>query len=154
MKSIATKITIAATPDQIWETLLNFQDYPNWNPFIVELKGKPTEGARLEAHLKLGKQSPQVFKPEVLVVQHGKEFRWRGKLFIKGLFDGEHYFMLKELPDGQTEFIHGETFSGILSGPIMRMIKEETVKGFERMNKALQEKVLRKKPPSLLEVKP
>ncbi len=41
---------------------------------------------------------------------------------------------------GQTELIHGEQFSGLLSGPIMRMIHAETVQGFELMNRALRER--------------
>ena len=32
------------------------------------------------------------FKPNILVFEENKELRWLGKLFFKGLFDGEHKF--------------------------------------------------------------
>lgn len=141
MKRIETKITINATPGQVWATLINFQDYPDWNPFIVQLKGEAVAGTTLEAHLKVGDRAPQVFKPKVLVCRPSEEFRWLGKLFVRGLFDGEHYFQLRALPGGHTEFTHGEQFSGILSGLILKMIGADTVQGFERMNEALRVRV-------------
>lgn len=141
MKRIETKITINATPAQVWATLTDFQAYPAWNPFIVKLKGEAAEGNTLEAHLKIGDKAPQVFKPKVLVCRPEQEFRWRGKLFVRGLFDGEHYFQLRELPNGRTELTHGEQFSGLLSGLVLSMIGTDTIKGFERMNEALRERV-------------
>jgi hypothetical protein len=141
MKRIETRVLINARPEQVWSTLTDFEAYPDWNPFIVKLKGKPVVGTTLGVHLKLGNKTPQVFKPKVLVAQRGGEFRWRGKLFVRGLFDGEHYFKLRPLKDGQTELTHGEQFSGLLAGLIMRMIHAETVQGFGLMNRALRARV-------------
>ena len=141
MKRIETKIIINATPGQVWATLTRFQDYPDWNPFIVKLKGEAVAGGKLEAHLKIGDKTPQIFKPQVLVCRQEEEFRWLGRLFVRGLFDGEHYFRLRALPNGQTELTHGEQFSGLLSGLIWKMIGAETVQGFELMNAALRERV-------------
>lgn len=51
MKQIETRVVINASPEQVWATLTDFQAYPDWNPFIVKLKGKPAVGTTLEAHL-------------------------------------------------------------------------------------------------------
>jgi hypothetical protein len=61
-----------------------------------------------------------------------------GKLGIKGVLDGEHYFQLKVIDSQKTELIHGENFSGILSGLLLKMIGEKTKNGFEAMNEALK----------------
>jgi hypothetical protein len=37
------------------------------------------------------------FKPTILTLESNKEFRWKGKLGITGIFDGEHYFILEYL---------------------------------------------------------
>ena len=76
------------------------------------------------------------FKPIVLKYKPDKEFRWKGKLGIRGIFDGEHYFLLEEA-NGQTKFIHGEEFAGILV-PLMQKTLEKTEKGFILMNEALK----------------
>ena len=68
---------------------------------------------------------PQVFTPKVLKLKKNREFRWLGHLFIKGLFDGEHYFVLEESDNGGTKVIHGEIFSGILVRPLLKMIGEK-----------------------------
>lgn len=125
----------------VWDQLINFESYPKWNPFIKKIEGKPVKGAQIEAHLQLTDQKPMVFKPKVLVTAPSSEFRWLGSLWVKGIFDGEHYFTLKPLGENRTEFTQGEHFSGLLSGFIFRMVGENTKKGFEMMNEALKERV-------------
>ncbi|MFM2360786.1 MAG: hypothetical protein RLY16_2779, partial [Bacteroidota bacterium] len=39
-KEIKTTIEIHASPARVWEVLTNFDEYPNWNPFIKSLKGE------------------------------------------------------------------------------------------------------------------
>jgi hypothetical protein len=78
-----------------------------------------------------------LFKPRVLINNTNREFRWKGKLFINGIFDGEHYFILNKISDNKTELIHGEIFTGILSGLIFNKIYKDTIAGFELMNKGL-----------------
>ena len=76
-----------------------------------------------------------------MTIDNKSHFRWRGKLWLKGLFDREHYFRLEALESNKTLFIHGERFSGLLVAPLMKMIGENTKRGFEQMNEALKMKV-------------
>ncbi len=117
---------------------MRFEDYGQWNPFITSIKGQPIVGTQLVNTLALPGKKAQVFKPTILAVTEQQEFRWLGSLFVRGLFDGEHYFRLEEISPQQTKLIHGEHFSGLLAGLIMRLIKEDTLQGFNRMNEALK----------------
>jgi len=141
MKQIETAIEIKASKEAIWTVLMNFEDYPTWNPFIKSIKGKAEKGKQIEVNIQLEGMKLQTFTPEVLVFDVNKEFRWKGKLGIKGIFDGEHYFILETIDNQTTKFIHGEKFTGILSGIIYKMISEKTEKGFKAMNRAIQEKL-------------
>ena len=58
------------------------------------------------------------FAPTILSVRPDRELRWLGRFFVRGLFDGEHYFLLEPLNERRTRFIQGETFSGLLVGPL------------------------------------
>jgi hypothetical protein len=78
------------------------------------------------------------FKPLVLNNQFSREFRWKGKLGIRGIFDGEHYFILEEITPNQTRFIQGENFTGLFSGLLIKKIGEYTKRGFVSMNEAQQ----------------
>lgn len=138
MKNIETSIVIDAPIQKVWEVLMDFDAYPNWNSFIHP-SGKAEVGSRLENKIFLEGMKPQVFKPKVLEVKATQKFRWEGNLFIRGLFDGEHYFHLEKLNKNQTKLIHGENFRGILVRLILRMIEEKTVDGFKRMNTELKQ---------------
>ncbi len=137
MKEIKTEITINASAEKVWEIFTNVDKYAEWNPFIKSMKGNLKVSEQIEVLLQPPGSSAMTFKPTVLVFDKNKEFRWLGKLFFKGLFDGEHYFQLTENPDGSTTFVHGEKFSGILV-PLLSKILGNTIKGFNQMNEALK----------------
>ena len=80
-----------------------------------------------------------VFKPKILKYKENSELRWLGKLFIPKIFDGEHYFIVKDNLDGTTTFIHGENFSGVLIPFFTKMILD-TKKNFEAMNEELKKR--------------
>ncbi|KAA3626251.1 MAG: SRPBCC domain-containing protein [Bacteroidetes bacterium] len=141
MKNFETSVIINASQERVWEVLTDFENYAAWNPFISKINGKPEEGTKIKNTMNLEGMKPQVFTPTILKLEKNREFRWLGHMFIKGLFDGEHYFVLEESDHGSTKVIHGENFSGILVRPLLKMIGEKTVSGFQIMNEALKKRV-------------
>lgn len=141
MRSIRTEIEINASAKEVWNVLMNHQSYHEWNPFIKKISGSTNLGESFEVTIQSGEKDPMKFKPIVLVNKVNQEFRWVGKLGIKGVFDGEHYFILEQAGPNQTKFIHGENFTGLLSGLLMMMIGKDTERGFNEMNKAIKLRV-------------
>lgn len=139
MKHLQTEIILNASPEKVWSVLIDFENFENWNPFIVASTGKPVVGEKLTNKMLLNGK-PSVFTPTVTKVVPQVEFEWLGSGLL-GMFKGRHYFKLEDLGNGQTKFIHGEHFSGLLSGLIMNQIGDETMKQFQKMNKALKEVV-------------
>lgn len=78
------------------------------------------------------------FHPTVLVSDPERELRWKGKLLIPGLFEGEHFFKIEKKSDTRVVFDHGEVFSGLLMPFIRRSLDTETKRGFIAMNEALK----------------
>lgn len=130
---IETQITIAATPEKVWEILTDFKRYPQWNPFIKSIEGVVEVGNQIKISL-----PDMKFSPQVLVFEKNRELKWLGKLFLKGLFDGEHRFLLEGLPNGETLFTHSEAFSGILVPLFKTKLETNTKAGFEAMNQQLK----------------
>ena len=139
MKTIQTSIIIDSPIQNVWAILTNFSEYANWNPLIQTIEGTPIVGNKIKATLVLEGKKPMLFEPEILVFDSQKELRWLGHLFVKGLFDGEHYFEVKTLDDGKTMFKQGEKFTGLLSSAIYSLIGEKTKNGFISMNEALKQ---------------
>ena len=101
--------------------------------------GDVIKGKKLTNTLKNGSKD-MVFSPRVLSVVPNQYFDWLGKLFIKGLFDGHHYFEIDELAPNQVKLIHGEHFSGLLSTYILKKIGDDTRANFISMNNALKKR--------------
>ncbi len=134
MKEIVTEIQINASPEKVWSVLAAGHDWGSWNPFVVRVEGELKVGARLKNTLVMKGRKPMVIAPKVLVADSAKELRWLGRLGFRGLFDGEHYFLLKPKDNG-TQLVHGEKFSGILIGMLNMSDAKES---FEALNRGLK----------------
>lgn len=141
MKEIITNIEINATPEEVWRVLVDFPSHAKWNPFFARMEGEPTVGSTLviKARNKDGGEGIG-FTPTVLEADPARVLRWKGKFVVKGLFDGQHYFILESIADGRTRLTHGEQFNGILV-PLMGKILTETEEGFNKLNSALASEV-------------
>ena len=139
MKQLVTHIEINASPEKIWAVLTDFANYKNWNPFVKELTGNVELGENIMVMLQPPGSSAMKFTPVVTSFEKNERFSWKGKLFIGGLFDGEHIFELKPVADRKTLFVQRENFSGILIPFLGKMIDTTTRKGFEAMNIKLKE---------------
>ena len=133
LKEIKTTIQISATPQRVWEVLTDFNQYKNWNPFITSVEGDFKVGEIVSINA-----GGMKFKPKVLEYKENKEVRWLGKFLFKGLFDGEHSFVIIDNEDGSSTFEHNEVFRGILVGLFSNKLDTETKKGFIDMNNELK----------------
>lgn len=139
-KQLKTRILINASPEKVWQVLTNFNDYPNWNPFIKELTKEVKVGNIIRVKLQPEGQKGMVFKPKVLSFDVNKRFSWQGHLFMPGIFDGEHIFELLDNGNGSTTFIQSENFKGVLVPLFSKMLDGATKQGFEAMNQKLKER--------------
>jgi hypothetical protein len=142
-RRIETEIEINAPAARVWALLTDFDRMESWNPFIKSISGTLAQGARLSVHIVPPGKSGMRFKPTVLSVRPERELRWLGHLFVPGIVDGEHYFLLEPIGQHQTRLTQGEKFSGLLVGPLSGMLSS-TKAGFEAMNVALKLQAERK----------
>jgi hypothetical protein len=136
--AIKTTIDIGASPEMVWRILTDFPAYPKWNPFIRSVQGSAVAGKKLKVQMRLPHGRSHRFSARVVKAIPATELRWQGKMWIKGVFDGEHAFII--VPNGikGVRFIQREHFSGLLARFMMPIIGEKTRKGFDIMNLALK----------------
>jgi hypothetical protein len=138
-REIAAAIIIAAPAAKVWSILIDLPAYASWNPFIVSAAGKPEPGRRLSIRAKPPGGTALRFRPLVIVAEPGREFRWRGKFILPGLFDGEHAFRIEPTTDG-VRFVQTERFSGLLVPLAPASLFAQIQQGFEAMNRALRQR--------------
>ena len=138
MKEIKNSIEIEASPERVWQVLTDFEQYPQWNPFMRRIIGSVEEGSRLEVTMGASGKNAMTFRPVLLKVRVNQEMRWLGRLLLPKIFDGEHSFVLEPIDQNRVRFTQSEKFSGLLLPIFARSMDADTQRGFAEMNKALK----------------
>lgn len=143
MREVHTEIEIDAPASVVWDILTDFEDYPNWNPFIKEILGDQIVGAQIEVFIKPPNSNGLRFKPKIVIYKPEEELKWLGSLWIPKLFDGEHSLIIKKIDESKVLFVQKEEFNGLLVPLVSGMLKD-TDSGFKLMNQALKRESLKK----------
>ncbi len=144
-EELVSQIEINASPEVVWQVLIDFNNYPNWSQFVLYIapENKDVKTVNKGEYLNITVQSPNEdpmdFNPEVLVFDDVKELRWRGNIGgMDFIFSGEHYFKLEKTAHNKTLLIHGELFNGLLLPLLKERLFENTPAGFEQFNQAIK----------------
>lgn len=139
---ILTQITLPAQPDEVWAILTDFAAYPDWNPFMIRIEGRCETGATLHVTLRMPDGKRHAFQPVIMDCTPGQRLAWKGTMGgMSWLFCGIHRFDLKPTTDGGTELTHRERFSGLLSAPLLALIRTNVQNSFNAMNHALHKRI-------------
>ena len=128
-------IIIAAPAQQVWEAVIDFKNYKNWNSQLLYLGGTVAKNEVIHLKLSVEGATPYEFKPTISHWQDGKTFAWIAVTGMPRLFDGEHFFELIPNENGTTTLINREEYRGVLS-LVMKQLPAMKLapKGFEKMN--------------------
>ena len=127
MKQLRREVEIAAPAERVWDVLVDFDAYPEWNPFIRTIQGACEPGARLTVRIEPPGARGMTFKPTVLRVEPARELAWLGRALVPGVFDD----------GGRSRLVQSERFSGLLV-PVFAKTLRATEGGFDAMNAALK----------------
>lgn len=142
MYEINTAIEIEAAPAEVWQALIDFQSYPNWNPSIPSIDGKPDKGEKLKVFYNPeGSFFKMKFTVELITCEPEREFRWIGRLLVAPLFAGDHYLIIEPIGPKRSKLIHGERFSGLLKPIVWFLLGKLNTDAFNAMNHALKDYV-------------
>ena len=141
MKELRSEIEIEASAERVWRMLTDFDAYPEWNPFIRIVSGRPEVEERLVVRMRPSGTRGMTFRPTVTKVEPNRHLRWLGHLLVPGIFDGEHMFEIEEFERDRVRFVQREVFKGLLVPLLARSLDRDTQRGFEEMNRALRERI-------------
>ena len=140
MKELRSQVEIEAPAERVWHVLTDFAAYPEWNPFIRRVSGRPEVEGHLVVRMQPSGTRGMTFRPTVTKVEPDRQLRWLGHLLLPGIFDGEHIFEIEELEADRVRFVQREVFKGLLVPLLARSLDRDTQRGFEEMNRALRER--------------
>jgi len=130
--SCRVELTIRARPATLWRLLTNAKDFPRWNSTVTSVEGQIREGEQLRVRVP---GTDRVFTPRVSDVVPDQRMTWTGG--FSPVFKGVRTFELRSRPDGSTEFVMEERFSGLML-PLVKRSLPDFGPVFERYASDLQ----------------
>lgn len=121
MQKLNSEIRIAAEPRSVWNVLIHFEKYQEWNSQLKLLAGKVFEGSRLKIALK-----PLYYRSlkSSLVISDLTNLSRLGLSDIRilpfGLLSLDCLFTLNENENGSTTLDLHQQYKGLLSGLISK----------------------------------
>lgn len=140
MKELRTEIEIQASPENVWQTLIDLDKWTEWNPFIYRAIGKAQVGEKVDILVR-SPSSEMTLHCMVIKVEPNKELCWRYHVGLSALFQGEHSFIIESLDANKVNFVDRERFNGLLVPLQAKDIDTLSRRGFESMDQALKARV-------------
>lgn len=137
---VQAEIQIDVPPSRVWEVLLDFEAYPDWNPFVLSVIGKLGERSPVRVRLGLPEGDETEFDAEVIKNVADSELRFRSVTLHPWLLLREQFWQLHPFGEGRCRFVQGMDVSGVLL-KLGGKTPERMARGFVYMNQALKRRV-------------
>ena len=135
-RTYRAEAVIAAPPEQVWRVLVDFERYPEWNPFTPKLEAELTPGAPVVITVNLG--GKQVVQREEMVEAVAPErLVWKTTYGGPLLLRAQRVQRLEPLEDGGTRYVSEDIMHGPLV-PFVHLVHGRSLaEGFQAMADAL-----------------
>lgn len=141
---IYTEIYIDATPEEVWEVLVDTESYKKWSEFMVDITGEIRDSEVIGVSFKLNPKSDKTISiSHKISVDYGKKFLWSEK-GPGGILD-DHHFSIERQRDGRAKFIQSDFISGGLTCVLGWKLSAMYAEGYKKFNESLRNEVERRK---------
>lgn len=128
---------IAATPEAVWEVLVDAPGYPTWDSGVERVEGEVALGRTLKVYSEV--QPGRAFPVKVAELEPASRMTWQGGMPL-GLFKGVRTYRLEPAGEGRTRFTMREDYSGPLV-PLMRRAMPDLQPSFDKFTSGLKARV-------------
>lgn len=136
MKSYEAAVTIAATPQKVWDTLTDISAWPTWDSGVLEIEGGTKPGDKIKL---VSEANPKrAFSLRVAESSPPSSMVWAGGMPL-GLFKGVRTYKLR--PDGATtHLVMREEYTGVML-PLIWKSMPDLQPSFDKFVTGLKERV-------------
>lgn len=139
MREVRTEITIDAPVERVFQILIDIERYHEWNPLIVSARGRVEPGAKLDITICLAGKPDMPYVVKILRIVPDQEFVWIGRMKMKGILDGMHFFELFPEGKNRVRVVQREEFRGVLVPLVWKSFLDTRMReGFEAVNRNLK----------------
>ncbi len=140
MALVRASIVIDAPAERIWQILLDFERYGEWNPFTPRVESTLQPGAPVHLHVRLRGERLSHRVEYVTAVEPERRLAWRMQLGPRFLLAAERRQLLEPAGAGQTCYVSEDEITGWLTPLVMRLFGVAMQRGFEDVAQALKKR--------------
>jgi hypothetical protein len=136
---VHTEIGIDASPETVWAVISDFERYPEWNPLMVKVSGRPAEGERME-WTSVIENAARDYNAAIDRAVPNRELAWTGPVstLARSLFWGHHQLIIEPQPAGSVRFVNTEGFGGIATLVVRGFLRNQVRRAYDAHNSALK----------------
>jgi hypothetical protein len=137
-RAISSEIDIDAPRALVWSVLRDFQAYPEWNPFTIEVKTTLAPGSPVDMQVKL--RPPRVMRQleHVTAVVDGERMCWGADVGPHWFINADRCQVLTDLGAGRTRYFTSDVFRGAGVGLMFLVVGRHVQRGFDDVARALK----------------
>ena len=135
---VAAEIEIDATAERVWSILTDFERYPDWNPFTVEVKTTLRIGDSVVMNVHLPGKRPKERTEWVNRVEEGRVFAWGMHALHPAVLTANRFQWIESLGAGRCRYRTEDVMSGWLAPIVVAFYGRSMRLGFESVASALK----------------
>ena len=128
-----------APPELVWDVLVDFDAYVDWNPWIIEAEGIPLVGEEVSG-ISVLNDDERAVRHEVTEVDPSRRFCWKDLGWFVTFAEGRRCRDLVDL-GGQTELTVSLVVTGSMTGTVEKRFGQAIQDGMAAEMEALAERV-------------
>jgi hypothetical protein len=122
----------------VWQALVDFRHYSDWNPFTPIVEGDLQMGSPVTLHVDMPGRSKSVRTEWINLVEPGKTICWGMHMGHPWLLCANRWQELTPLNDNCTRYRTVDYFSGLLAPLVLLLYGEPMRKGFQSVADGLK----------------
>jgi hypothetical protein len=115
MRAYRAEAYIAAPPDAVWAVLVDFDAYPSWNPFTVEVECSGELGAPVRMRVFMRGRMTLTQVETLHLFEPGARLGWKLDIGVPWLLCAERVQTLTALDGGATRYETVDEIGGMLA---------------------------------------
>lgn len=139
--TVRVETTIPAPRQAVWDVLVDFARYPEWNPFTVRVDTSGRIGDPVKMDVILGGK-PMKMRERMRVYEPLQRVGWGLHIGFGLLLDCTRVQELHELSERETRYVCHESFRGVSVPLFFKRYERPMQDGFEAAAEALTRRVL------------
>lgn len=137
-REVVTETVIRAPIQNIWNTVIDVDSYPSWNPLYVSGTGKIALNSSVDLEIHLPGRQKFHMHPFVDEAKEVETLHWTAGYMIPGFFDLTSRIDMRFQDVGTVKVTHTQRFTGLLVGPLTDGMIGRWEEGSTRMLEALK----------------